>query len=94
MPEYIALDFSKCRHPYDVHCELKRAFSLPEHYGRNWDALWDCLRYLWLRNGKTTVEIFGYTSMSEELREYCAEMLRVFFDVEVEFPNVHFELVS
>lgn len=43
----IILNFEKCRYLGEIHSELKTKFGLPEYYGENWDALWDCLRYLW-----------------------------------------------
>ena len=38
----IVLDFSQCRYFLQVHELLKEKFGLPEYYGKNWDALWDC----------------------------------------------------
>ena len=40
-----------------LHLVMKEALNLPEHYGRNLDALWDCLMEirpaeLYLRNAK------------------------------------------
>ena len=39
----IILDFSKCKYLGEIHLMLKEKFGLPEYYGENWDALWDCL---------------------------------------------------
>ena len=30
-------------YPAQLHRELKIKFELPDYYGENWDALWDCL---------------------------------------------------
>ncbi len=90
----IVLDFSGCRYPYDIHQILKEKFGLPEYYGENRDALWDCLRYRWINNAVVTVEIYGYTTLEKELREYCTTMLEVFDDVHKESPNVMFRVVS
>lgn len=40
----IVLDFSKIKSMYNLHAYLKEAFCLPDHYGFNMDALWDCLQ--------------------------------------------------
>lgn len=44
----IILDFTGCKYLGEIHLILKTKFGLPEYYGENWEALWDCLRYLWL----------------------------------------------
>ena len=90
----IRLDFTGCRTLGEVHLVLKKAFGLPESYGENWDALWDCLDGLFLDAGNITVEISGYGAMEQELRDSCSAMLRVFRDVRRATPNVTFRLVS
>ena len=42
----IVLDFRGIRSPLALHQYLKASLGLPEHYGHNMDALWDCL-YCW-----------------------------------------------
>ena len=37
------IDLSDAADKQAVHDILSRALALPEHYGRNLDALWDCL---------------------------------------------------
>ncbi|GAB2824442.1 hypothetical protein GCM10022221_23120 [Actinocorallia aurea] len=41
-----ALDGRACRTRAALFTEAARALSLPAHFGRNWDALYDCLRDL------------------------------------------------
>ena len=90
----IILDFAECKNCDMVHIILKEKFGLPEHYGKNWDALWDCLRYLWICDGEISVKIQGFYSMSEEIKGFCKPMLKVFEDVHKETPNVTFEIIS
>lgn len=90
----IVLDFSGCQRPNDIHHILKDKFGLPEYYGENWDALWDCLDDRFWNNNTYKIRILGYTSLQSDLREYCMPMLEVFEDVHKEHPNVTFELVS
>lgn len=85
----IILDFTEIKTPDEIHGMLKEKFGLPDYYGRNWDALWDCLRYMW--DEKTTVKVCGLSSLSEEGQEYCKPMIEVFEDVQKENPNFVFE---
>ena len=90
----ITLDFTGCKYLGEIHLILKTKFGLPEYYGENWDALWDCLRYLWIDDENVKVNIYGFLSIPEDLREYCMTMLKIFDDVHEETPNVTFEVVS
>ena len=90
----IILDFTGCKYLGEIHLILKTKFGLPEYYGENWDALWDCLRYLWLDGEIIKVNIYGFLSLPDDLREYCVSMLEVFDDVHKDTPNVTFELIS
>ena len=88
----IVLNFSKCNYLGEVHKELKEKFGLPEYYGENWDALWDCLEYLF--EDQIKVRIIGYKSMPENLKEECRKMLRVFDDVHNRTPIFNYEIIS
>ncbi|MBE7028325.1 MAG: barnase inhibitor [Ruminococcaceae bacterium] len=39
----ITIDFTSCKSGKDLHTELKNKLELPNFYGENADALWDCL---------------------------------------------------
>ncbi len=41
--EKYTLDFSKIENWYEFHQIIKNELDFPDGYGRNWDALWDCL---------------------------------------------------
>ena len=90
----IILDFTGCKYLGEIHQLLKTKFGLPEYYGENWDALWDCLRYLWTDGEYVQVNIYGFSSLPDDLREYCKTMLEVFSDVHKDTPNVIFQLIS
>ena len=90
----IILDFSNCKYLEDVHTVLKKKFGLPEYYGKNWDALWDCLDDRFDDDKKYTIKINGYNKLEENLRDHCSAMIGVFDDVHNEHPNVVFLMIS
>ncbi len=73
---------------------LKEKFGLPEYYGENRDALWDCMQGLFYQRGIFKVNIYGFLSLPDDLREYCVTMLEIFDDVHEETPNITFEIIS
>ena len=89
----VILDFSKCKYLGEVHLMLKEKFGLPEYYGENWDALWDCLRYLF-DDEETSVEILNFYSLDGVLREECNIMLKVFDRVGLAESNFKYKIIS
>lgn len=94
MDNPIILDFTGCSYLGEVHKILKEHFGFPEYYGENWDALWDCLRYLFVGEDNTLVKIYGFQQLPRDLREECKKMLEVFDDVHQDTPNVTFQMIS
>jgi len=87
MSKTIELRQSEADRHEDVHEWLKRELGLPETYGRNLDALWDCVTgYL-----PRPVEI-RWVADSAEGGRYSA-ILDVFRDAAEEYDDVRFEYV-
>ena len=90
----IILDFTGCKYLGQIHYILKEEFGLPEYYGENWDALWDCLDGLFYKRGDFRVEIYGSSMMDENLMDEFRLMLEVFEDVHKSTPNVTFKVIT
>ena len=90
--ETITLDFTNCKYLMEVYYIIKEAYALPEYFGNNLSALWDCLRYSWEEDIHT--KIVGLNTLPKDLREYMNRILEVFDDVYRENPNMTFEIVS
>ena len=90
----ILLDFTGCKYLREMHSILKVTFGLPEYYGENWDALWDCLNGLFIGEGDVTVIVRGLSTMPEEFAEDINIMLEIFADVHESTPNVTFTVCA
>ena len=90
----VILDFSECKYLGEIHLLLKETFGLPSYYGENWDALWDCLRYLWLDGEPIQINIHGFGLLDQELQDACQQLFQVLEDVHRDTPNVTFSVLS
>ena len=88
------LDFFGAESAAEIHERMKEAFGFPDYYGKNWDALYDCLSDLLTDGESCEVEIRGFYSMDEALRRQCAPMLTVFGDAQEEWGNLEVTVVS
>ena len=90
----VILDFSGAESVGQIHDLLKGAFGFPDYYGRNWDALYDCLGDLLTDGEALSVEICGFYSMDAALRAKCAPMLIVLGDVQEEREHLSVSVLS
>lgn len=68
-----------------LHDVLSKELELPEHYGRNLDALWDCLTESSAR--PLTIHWSHYEASKKQLGEYCEQVLHLFQDAETELDG-------
>lgn len=76
----ITLDFSEIKSYLALHQYFKQAFSLPDYYGNNLDALWDCLYCCY--DSTTTIELRNIDTMPKDLDIEVADMMKLFYDLE------------
>lgn len=69
-----------------AHAEIKDKLFLPEYYGANLDALWDCLTEI---GEETVITVCHPGAMLSALREYGCRLLMTFFEAEKENPVLH-----
>ncbi len=88
----ITLDFTGCKYFLELHDVLKKAFGFPDYYGKNLDALWDCLdNYC---DWDLCVYVKGSNTLPKEFEEYMQKMIRIFERVHSTTPNILFEIIS
>ena len=76
---HFILDFSEVKTVLELHQYLKEAFDLPDYYGNNMDALWDCMSCCY--NESTTIELRNLGVLCNRLEQTAQIMLEVFQDL-------------
>ena len=84
----VILDAKKMLEKEKMHEYLAKKFDLPEHYGRNLDALFDCLCEI---NESTLIKLKNENALDDGTKE---SLIQLFRDVCSENEMVKFELVK
>ncbi|WP_298035725.1 barstar family protein [uncultured Campylobacter sp.] len=84
----VILDAKKILEKEKMHEYFAKKFDLPEHYGRNLDALFDCLCEI---NEPTLIKLKNEDALQGDTKE---SLIRLFHDVCNENELVKFELVK
>lgn len=85
--EKITIDLSSVESRSDIHDILISAFELPEDYGRNLDALYDCLSTKYIGE-VIKVETLGFETLPEKLENYGKLILSIFSRVSDEMARI------
>ena len=75
----------------ELHDSLEEQLSLPDWYGRNLDALFDCLTDL---SEETVVRLIHPQALEEHLGGYAGVLQNVLRDAAEDNPRFRFELVE
>lgn len=81
------LEGKNIRSKEELHEALKKLLEFPDYYGKNLDALWDCLRDVEL---PLEVEWKDYKESKKWLGKYSEETLKVFLDFQNECKDFKF----
>ena len=69
-----------------AHTYLQQQLELPEYYGRNLDALYDCLTDM----NRVQIVLTYIAEMTENLGDYADMLLAVFAEAAEENPDMEF----
>ena len=58
------------------------------YYGRNWDAMWDCLRDVFFPAVPRRIVVEGLGAMAGDLQKYSGTLREIFADLQAEYPWV------
>lgn len=73
-----------------LHRQLKARLQLPDYYGENLDALWDCLHYLAL---PLTLQWLDFPVAKQYLNEYADQTLQTLQEAQEALPGFTIEVV-
>ena len=82
----VVIDGRKMTDRETAHTYLKRKLDLPEYYGRNLDALFDCLCEM----NNVQVVLTYVSEMKDNLRRYADNLVNVFEAAEEKNPKFSF----
>jgi len=84
----VVLDGSAIEDVLHLHDLLQELLELPDYYGRNLDALWDCL------TGEVAlplmIEWVHYAASRQKLGDAAEQFVELFRDAERELADFHF----
>ena len=81
----VVLDGRKMTDREAAHLYLQKKLNLPDYYGKNLDALYDCLT----ETGKPVQIIVSYVAeMQDNLRRYADSLLNTLEAAEEKNPNI------
>lgn len=81
----VQLDGAVCRSQEELHDQLKTVLHLPDYYGKNLDALWDCL------TGEVTLPVeltwVNFQTSKDALGDYAESLRQLFQEAEEELKG-------
>ena len=89
---YIILDFNGIKSLWTLHEYFKEVFNLPDYYGYNMDALWDCLDCSF--EFPTTIVLKNIEKIPSEMNEATEIMLELFEDLQRDNEKVTVQIES
>lgn len=75
--EKITVDLTGIKTRSEIHDVLTKALSLPEYYGRNLDALYDCTSEIFAGR-RIELTLVGFDTLPEEFVKYGKTIVSIF----------------
>lgn len=68
----VVLKLDDCADWAALHERIRKTFGFPAYYGRNWDAMWDCLRDVFFPAVPRRIVVEGLGAMAGDLQNTAA----------------------
>jgi ribonuclease inhibitor len=88
----IILDGNEFKTQQELHALLQKKLDLPEHYGRNLDALWDCITS-WI-DLPLTLTWINFDESKKHLGSYADRLVEMLQEAEQELGEFKVEIRS
>ncbi len=75
--EKYTINLSGVKSVYDIHERIQEGLKLPDYYGKNLDALWDCITDM---DAPVEIYIYGAQKLGKENREFFIEKIMKIFE--------------
>ncbi|MCD8181007.1 MAG: barstar family protein [Firmicutes bacterium] len=85
------VNFRNVKTVYALHQELKDSLHLPEYYGMNMDALWDCISSADIEI-PATIYIEGIDSLPKDLKRSKNVLIELLNEAVEWYKNIDMEL--
>ncbi|HHK8525737.1 TPA: barstar family protein [Vibrio parahaemolyticus] len=79
------IDLTMIENENQLHELMANYFGIPDYYGKNWDAFWDCLCDSDLSK---VIEFVGSSHLKSALPESFESLKSCFDDLSREYPNI------
>lgn len=84
----VVLKLDDCADWAALHERIRKTFGFPAYYGRNWDAMWDCLRDVFFPAVPRCIVVEGLGAMAGDLQKYSGTLREIFADLQAGYPWV------
>ena len=84
----VVLKLDDCADWAALHERIRKTFGFPAYYGRNWNAMWDCLRDVFFPAVPRRIVVEGLGAMAGDLQKYSDTLREIFADLQAEYPWV------
>lgn len=86
--EEYTVDFTNVKTYYEMHWCVRDSLNFPDYYGCNWDAFWDCIRYMLPFNKKIYIKIISLDVIQQKKFGNQAEIfIKVLKEYKHSFSN-------
>ncbi len=82
------IDFTNCKTVVEVHQIIQKILDFPEYYGKNLDALWDCLTKYPYQPNDITIVFKPDDSMHQEMLSYIRKIIDIFMEVQKKYGDI------
>ena len=79
------IDLTNCKYVYELHQRIEKALGFPDYYGKNLDALFDCLTDI---RREQELVLLNWHAFSYTMKDYAEKTLYVFRCVCDENPHL------